>query len=115
MIRRHVWHRAEKSVTPREKRHKAYYLAGMVYCSCGFAMSGSSVGKERKQMEGLHYNYFYKCSAYSKVLGRTKCGNKAVPALELEATVWHFVERLIRDPKTTLALYQKRRPRNRSL
>jgi len=58
-------------------------------------------------MEGLHYNYFYKCSAYSKVLGRSKCGNKAIPALELEACVWRFVERLIRDPKTTLALYQK--------
>lgn len=98
---------SQKSVNFRDKRHKVYYLAGMVYCSCGFAMSGTSVGKERKHMEGLRYNYFYKCSAYSKVLGRAKCGNKAVPALELEACVWGFVERLIRDPKTTLALYQK--------
>lgn len=92
----------------KERRKHPYYLTGMVKCSCGFAMSGATTnGNNRNGTPRARPTYLYRCGAYNKSQGRGKCGNRSLNALDLEATVWDFVERLIKDPATTLALYQK--------
>jgi site-specific DNA recombinase len=98
---------SHKSVNDRARKHRTYILAGMLSCSCGKLMCGGSILARRKLLPGVRYNFFYRCSARNRILDRPACGNRAFSAIDIEHTVWEFVERLIRDPKTTLALYQK--------
>src|SRR5262249_5561322 len=91
----------------KELRHRNYILTGMIKCACGFAMCGSTVLGKNRSGTPRKPGYYYRCSAYNRNLQRAKCGNQALPAFDIEDTVWDFVERLIKDPQTTLALYQK--------
>ena len=91
----------------KERRKRNYILTGMISCACGHAMCGCTIGSGPSAKPNRQPSYLYKCSAYNKVLRRAKCGNRSINAIVIENTVWNFVERLIKNPKTTLALYQK--------
>jgi site-specific DNA recombinase len=103
------WEQAQYLVNTKtsKKSVKNYLLSGMTKCVCGCPMYGCSVSAFRKRKNERYYQYFYRCNSYNKLLARAGCANKHVSALNLEYTVWDFVEKLIRNPKTTLALYQK--------
>ena len=79
-----------------------YLLSGMVGCVCGTAMVASSEGRSG----GKKY-FYYRCNSYDKATGRSFCGNKKIPAIDLEHTVWEFIRELTIDPQTTLALYSQ--------
>src|SRR5262249_4653792 len=79
----------------------------MTKCVCGRPMYGCSVTAFRKRKNEKYYQFYYRCNSGNKLLGQVGCVNKHIMALNLEFTVWDFVEKLIRNPKTTLALYEK--------
>jgi site-specific DNA recombinase len=106
IIDRDVWEQAQyllehsKAAWHNRIKRRDYLLTGMMTCACGHTFVGMSM----LQQWGKRY-FYYSCNRYDKALGRESCGNRKVPADDLERTIWDFVEQLTTDPQTALAVY----------
>jgi site-specific DNA recombinase len=95
-------HRRNQWYQRRANKRREYLLSGLTFCTCGKGMTGSCSKKN-----GDNRYYYYSCNSEAKrVFFGGICYNRVV-ADDLEITVWDFVERLVTNPETTMALYRE--------
>jgi site-specific DNA recombinase len=101
LITEATWRRAlaqlatNRKMTAREGERR-YLLRGLVHCAACAALGRSSAYVGNTQTaDGREYPY-YRCD--SAASGRGRCGAKAYNARALEAQVWDWCARFVRDP-----------------
>ena len=88
-----------KELSPRNQK-LSYLLRGMVFCKWdGHKYYGVP-------MRGKPY---YRCRNHSKLLSPEPCHNRNVNGEWLDNSVWHEVEKVLKNPKIILAELQRRK------
>ena len=92
----------------REQRHGARLLQGLAVCqTCGRAFVHSQCAREYGARV-YHYRY-YRCTSMWPDAPRPRlCTNPAIPASDVEETVWQDVSAVLREPRRLTTEYRRR-------
>jgi site-specific DNA recombinase len=104
IVPRSLWDLAQarmnegKQLSPRNKVHE--YLAGsLIRCErCNTGVSG---------IMGYKSYTYYRCNSTRKDLATTSCGMPHIRGDLVDTAIWHWVQRLMEQPKVVLAGYKE--------
>ena len=116
IVTKEVWDKAQVCMvkrTQKRKHTKVYYLlSGRVSCECGYAMTGNSAKRVRKDGTTVRTRY-YLCKGKSNRYALRPCDAKAIRADKLEIIVYHWVDQVISNPDFLKQLYEKTQTKRR--
>jgi Recombinase/Recombinase zinc beta ribbon domain len=102
-----LWDRAQyllehtRGLIVNRPQIRDYLLSSLTLCTCGHMMAGTCE-KPRNR-----YYFYYRCNTYTTTVVQPRCRNRKVKADALEYTVWDFIDRLVTDTQTTIAIYEQ--------